>query len=91
MDEQQFLHCVDELTPRLYRICRTMLRSEMDCQDAAEKLWKRGIAVRAGLHCAPRAHESAGTLSGGTVRISFGHDASDSQSNYFLSVMGKLS
>ena len=63
----------------------------MDCQDAAEKLWKRGIAVRAGLHCAPLAHESAGTLSGGTVRISFGHDASDSQSNYFLSVMGKLS
>ena len=36
MDEQQFLHCIDELTPRLYRICRTMLRSEMDCQDAAQ-------------------------------------------------------
>ena len=36
MDEQQFLHYIDELTPRLYRICRTMLRSEMDCQDAAQ-------------------------------------------------------
>jgi selenocysteine lyase/cysteine desulfurase len=63
----------------------------MDCQNAADKLWKRGIAVRAGLHCAPLAHESAGTLSGGTVRISFGHNAEDYQSSYFLSVMGKLS
>ena len=29
-----------------------------------------GIAVRAGLHCAPLAHRSMGTLSGGTVRVS---------------------
>jgi selenocysteine lyase/cysteine desulfurase len=41
----------------------------------AEKLGAFGIAVRAGLHCAPLAHESAGTLETGTVRISFGHDA----------------
>ena len=43
-----------------------------DCQDFAEALWKQGIAVRAGLHCAPVAHESAGTLDSGTVRVSFG-------------------
>lgn len=30
------------------------------------------IAVRAGLHCAPRAHQTLGTLPGGTVRISPG-------------------
>ncbi|HEB60287.1 MAG TPA: aminotransferase class V-fold PLP-dependent enzyme [Phycisphaeraceae bacterium] len=30
------------------------------------------IAVRAGLHCAPRVHEHLGLLPGGTVRISFG-------------------
>ena len=29
-----------------------------------------GICVRAGLHCAPLAHESAGTLETGTVRFS---------------------
>ncbi len=45
-----------------------------DCEDAALRLAKRGIAVRAGLHCAPLAHESAGTLATGTVRFSFGVD-----------------
>ena len=47
----------------------------MDCETFGEKLAHRGIAVRSGLHCAPLAHESAGTLNTGTVRISFGHDA----------------
>lgn len=46
-----------------------------DGEEAAEKLGRRGIAVRAGLHCAPLAHESAGTLDTGTVRVSFGIDA----------------
>lgn len=52
---------------------------DMDCEDMAEKLARQGIAVRAGLHCAPLAHESAGTIKTGTVRISFGHDAQSSQ------------
>jgi selenocysteine lyase/cysteine desulfurase len=47
-----------------------------DCETFAQRLAEKGIAVRAGLHCAPLAHESAGTLESGTVRISFGHDAS---------------
>ena len=51
----------------------------MDCEEAAHLLAQQGIAVRAGLHCAPLAHESAGTLSTGTVRLSFGPDASDVQ------------
>ncbi len=46
-----------------------------DCEELASALASRGIAVRAGLHCAPLAHESAGTLQRGTVRVSFGHDA----------------
>lgn len=52
---------------------------EMDCEEMAERLANRGIAVRSGLHCAPLAHESAGTLPRGTVRVSFGHDASGEQ------------
>ncbi len=44
-----------------------------DCEEAAQRLARRGIALRAGLHCAPLAHESAGTLDTGTVRVSFGH------------------
>ena len=35
-----------------------------------EQLAARGIAVRAGLHCAPVAHRTAGTLETGTVRLS---------------------
>lgn len=63
----------------------------MDCQQMADRLAERGIAVRAGLHCAPLAHESAGTLSTGTVRISFGHDALDAHSALLLSAIRKLS
>ncbi len=43
----------------------------LDCEAAAARLAERGVAVRAGLHCAPLAHESAGTLETGTVRLSF--------------------
>lgn len=39
-------------------------------EETAETLAKRGVAVRAGYHCAPFAHRSAGTLQDGTVRIS---------------------
>ena len=44
---------------------------EMDCEEAAARLAARGVAVRAGLHCAPLAHETAGTMDKGTVRFSF--------------------
>jgi selenocysteine lyase/cysteine desulfurase len=57
---------------------------KIDCEEAAEKLAQRGIAVRAGLHCAPLAHQSAGTLETGTVRVSFGIDAADQQTDTFL-------
>ncbi|MBQ8797421.1 MAG: aminotransferase class V-fold PLP-dependent enzyme [Oscillospiraceae bacterium] len=55
-----------------------------DCEEFAGKLSRQGIAVRAGLHCAPTAHESAGTLDTGTVRVSFGHDATALQTQHFL-------
>ncbi len=51
----------------------------MDCEEAAQRLARWGIGVRAGLHCAPLAHESAGTLETGTVRVSFGPDGNDDQ------------
>jgi len=43
----------------------------MDCEEMGEALARRGIAVRAGLHCAPLAHQTAGTQDTGTVRLSF--------------------
>ena len=41
-----------------------------DCEELGELLGDRGIALRAGLHCAPLAHETAGTLDTGTLRAS---------------------
>ena len=61
-----------------------------DCEEAAQKLARLGIAVRSGLHCAPLAHESAGTVDTGTVRVSFGHDASNAQSMCLLRAAKKL-
>ncbi len=41
-----------------------------DCEEVGERLGDRGFALRAGLHCAPLAHETAGTLDTGTLRAS---------------------
>ena len=41
----------------------------LDSTTVANKLGDAGIAVRAGLHCAPMAHKRIGTLETGTVRI----------------------
>ena len=54
--------------------CQTAVLSvrcrDMDSELLAQKLAQYGIAVRAGLHCAPVAHRTAGTLETGTVRLS---------------------
>lgn len=60
-----------------------------DCEAMAEFLSGKGFAVRAGLHCAPLAHESAGTLTTGTVRVSFGPDAGEAQTRAFLRAAAK--
>ena len=63
------------------------VRTPGDCEEVATALARRGIAVRAGLHCAPLAHESAGTLDNGTLRISFGHNANRGQTETLLRAM----
>ena len=42
-----------------------------DVEEIGVGLANAGIAVRAGLHCAPLAHRTAGTIATGTVRLSF--------------------
>ena len=44
----------------------------VSCELIGEKLSENGVAVRTGLHCAPLAHKTEGTLETGTVRISVG-------------------
>lgn len=65
-------------------------RTGMDCQEAAAVLGRQGIALRAGLHCAPLAHESAGTLETGTLRLSTGWDTREAEIAAFLRAASKL-
>lgn len=56
----------------------------------AEALAQRGIAVRAGLHCAPLAHASGGTEATGTVRVSFSAFNTAQEVERFLRTLGRL-
>ena len=49
----------------------SLVPTELEPETLAEKLDERGVAVRTGLHCAPTAHQTAGTIASGTVRFSF--------------------
>ena len=53
-------------------------------EEVAERLSKQGIAVRAGLHCAPLAHSTVGTE--GTVRVSVSAFTSRRDVDRFLNV-----
>lgn len=58
-----------------------------DVESVGLALAEKGIAVRCGLHCAPLAHESAGTADSGTVRISFSDFNTREEVGRFLQVM----
>ena len=49
----------------------SLVADGMDCETVAEQLAHQNVAVRAGLHCAPLAHQTVGTEDTGTVRLSF--------------------
>ena len=61
-----------------------------DCEKTAEALGQMGICLRAGFHCAPLAHQSAGTLDSGTVRVSFGPEAADFQTEALTQGLRRL-
>lgn len=58
--------------------------------DTAARLAKFGIAVRAGLHCAPDAHKRLGTLESGTVRICPSVFTGDNEIDYLIACMRKI-
>jgi len=96
-EQRQMLRCVRGLKKLGFRVFSGEWQSGvlsflpgMDCEEAAQLLARQGIAVRAGLHCAPLAHESAGTLETGTVRVSFGHHSFDGETDAFLRAASKL-
>lgn len=53
-------------------------------EELAAAYAERGICVRAGLHCSPLAHKSAGTLDTGTVRVSVSCFSTIAQANTFV-------
>ena len=96
-ERAQLKRCVKALERLGYQVfygenqCATVsFVPDVDCEEFADKLGKYGICVRAGLHCAPLAHESAGTLQTGTVRISFGYDANIRQTGALLQALDKI-
>ena len=97
-EQQSLRHCVRGLVQQGFRVFAGVHQAAtvsflpgQDCEEAAEVLARQGIAVRAGLHCAPLAHESAGTLETGTVRVSLGFDTTKAQIDAFLRTAAKLS
>lgn len=56
----------------------------------ADALSQRGVAVRAGLHCAPLAHATGGTEATGTVRVSVSAFNTSGEVERFLKHMARL-
>ncbi len=90
-ERQQAIKCADALAQMGIKVFSGAHQSgtvsfvpPVDCEECARFLAQKGIAVRAGLHCAPLAHESAGTLETGTVRVSYGHDAHNLQTEHLI-------
>lgn len=83
LHERQLLRRAGEGMGRIPRVSCCLARDEkrqagvlsftvsgMQPEQVAEQMASRGVALRAGLHCAPFAHRTAGTLPDGTVRMS---------------------
>ena len=62
----------------------------LDCEEVGERLGRQGIALRAGLHCAPLAHETAGTLDSGTVRASVSAFNTPREGELFVQAVRRL-
>ena len=61
-----------------------------DAGALADRLSAHGVALRAGLHCAPAAHETAGTAETGTLRLSFSAFNTAREVEGFLDTMKRI-
>ena len=59
-------------------------------EKTADALAQRGFALRGGLHCAPYAHRTAGTLPNGTVRLSVSTFTSAADIDAFAHVLQSI-
>ena len=68
----------------------SFLIGEMDCEYAADLLSQRRIALRAGLHCAPMAHRTMGTIDSGTLRVSVSAFSNEREIRLFLAELKEI-
>ncbi len=60
---------------------------ELHSEEVAATLAKEGVAVRAGLHCAPLFHQKMGTTEQGMVRVSLGYANNEREINEFVKII----
>ncbi len=61
-----------------------------DAEEVGEELSNLGFALRAGLHCAPLAHETAGTIERGTIRASVSAFNTQAEIRSFIRAMERV-
>ena len=61
-----------------------------DVEGVGAALAERGVGVRTGLHCAPLAHSSAGTLKTGTIRLSVSNFNTLEECGKFLQIFEEI-
>lgn len=62
----------------------------LDSELVGNALADAGFAVRAGMHCAPLAHRTAGTIDSGTVRLSFSVFNNEDEVNLLLKTLPEI-
>ena len=68
----------------------SFLPKGQDPEAFCEALAREGFALRGGYHCAPLAHQSAGTLAAGTVRFSTSAFNREDEVNRLISALKKF-
>ena len=69
----------------------SIVTEQMSANDLSYELYENyHIVTRSGLHCAPKAHETAGTMGDGAVRFSFGWETTADEIAYTLDALNKI-
>ena len=72
LSNYRFIHVVGNVEGREYVGIVSCLLDGISSDSAGGIFSERGIAIRTGLQCAPRAHKKLGTFPAGTLRFSVG-------------------
>ena len=67
----------------------SLLPAGMDCETLCQSMAEAGFALRGGFHCAPFAHQTAGTIQTGTVRFSVSAFNTSKEVDAFLHQISK--